>query len=163
MDTAVCKNINQEKLNASLRMLDKMGAMNLERLKETDPEQAKKQEKLGILFENEDFCKQYAACTEIPVAVKLFADHGLELTESEVEAMTAQYHAIARRLIENDGELTDEDLDMISGGWSWMGAFLGLVAGASAGAGVGWVFGGPWAGAAVGAIIGIFVGGNALD
>ena len=36
------KTINQEKLNASLRMLDKMGEQNLELMKAADPQQAQR-------------------------------------------------------------------------------------------------------------------------
>ena len=43
------KTINQDNLNASIRMLDKMGEANLEQLKLVDEAQAERMEKLGEL------------------------------------------------------------------------------------------------------------------
>ena len=71
--------VNQEKLNASLRFLDKMGERNLEQLKATDPAAAQQMEKIGKLFSDMDFDKQLLACTENQAMVKLFAEHGVTM------------------------------------------------------------------------------------
>lgn len=110
------KMINMENMNASLRMLDKMGEMTLHHMKETDPAAAEQLEKLGNLFNNEDFCKQFVACENKETAAKLFADNGFALTMEQVEALMTQLKAIGRKLVDNDGQLTEADLEMIAGG-----------------------------------------------
>lgn len=110
------KMINMENMNASLRMLDKMGEMTLHHMKETDPAAAEQLEKLGNLFNNEDFCKQFVACENKETAAKLFADNGFALTMEQVEALMTQLKAIGRKLVDNNGQLTEADLEMIAGG-----------------------------------------------
>ena len=160
------KTINQEKLNASLRMLDKMGEQNLELMKAADPQQAARQEQASVLLGDESFCKQLFSCADTQAAVQLFADRGLDLTEDEVKLLLVQIYAIAKRLMDNDGELSEEDLEQISGGhsaaevwavgtlsfWSLMG--LGGKIGSAIGTCVL-----PGAGTAVGTVIGLVVGG----
>ena len=94
------KTINQNNLNATLRMLEKMGQANLERVKSSDPEQAEHLEKLDALFTNEDFCKALFACTDKQEAVKLFADNGVVLTEEAVELLTAQIKSMVQKLMD---------------------------------------------------------------
>ena len=108
--------INRENLNGSLRMLDKMGEMELQRMKENDPAAAEQMEKLGNLLGSEDFCKQFAACADNEAAAKLFADNGFAITAEQVEALMTQIKAIGQKLVDNDGELPEEDLEMIAGG-----------------------------------------------
>ena len=110
--------INRENLSASARMLDKMGEMNLQRMKEADPTAAEQMEKLGNLLSSEDFCKQFAACADNEAAAKLFADNGFAITAEQVEALMTQIKAIGQKLVDNDGELPEEDLEMIAGGSS---------------------------------------------
>ena len=124
--------INQEHLNASLRFLDKQGEATLEQAKLTNPELAEKLEKLGTLLQNEDFCQQLFACADNQAAVKLFGDNGLVLTEEEVDVLFLQIRTLVKKLLDNNGELSEEDLEQIAGG-GWLGAFLGVIGGASAG------------------------------
>ena len=148
------KLINIEKMNASLRMLDKMGEMTLHHMKETDPAAAEQLEKLGNLFNNEDFCKQFVACENKETAAKLFADNGFAITMEQVEALMTQLKAIGQKLVDNDGQLTEVDLEMIAGGEG---------AGLTKGAAEGLMFGsGAVAGACIGSAIcpglGTFIG-----
>ena len=112
------KMINNENLSASVRMLDKMGEMQLQHMKENDPAAAEQMEKLSNLLSSEDFCKQFAACADNEAAAKLFADNGFALTAEQAEALMAQIKAIAQKLVDNDGELEEEDLEVIAGGAS---------------------------------------------
>ena len=150
------KTINQDNLNASLRMLDKMGEANLEQLKRTDPALAERMEQLGALSRNEDFCKQFLSCPDKQAAVRLFADHGLVLTEDEVEMLALQINSLTKKLMENDGTLSEEELEQISGGNLLDGICYGTAGGlafAAAGAAIGTLFC-PGLGSIIGAVIG---------
>ena len=156
-------NINQDSLNASLRFLDKMGQANAEMLKQTDPEQGERIEKLGALLANEDFCQKFIACTTKQEAYKLFADNGSDLTEEEINGLALQLKALTQKLIENDGELSEEDLEQIAGGGTVEVALTTLFvapAGIGAAAGVGALIGSviPGLGTAVGALVGGMLG-----
>ena len=147
--------INHENLNGSLRMLDKMGEMQLQHMKETDPAAAEQMEKLGNLLSSEDFCKQFAACADNEAAAKLFADNGFAITAEQAEALMAQIKAIGQKLMDNDGELDEEDLEMIAGGASK--EFLQevmVVSGMGFGASVGSAIC-----PGLGTVIGLFIGG----
>lgn len=153
-------NVNQENLNASVRYLDKVGEANMEKLRESNPELAERLDKLGSLFGSEDFCKQLAACADKEAAAKLFADHGFEITMEELEALMAQIKGICRKLVENDGELSEEDLEMVAGGAisestidSFLVGFFSVI-----GAAIGTVIC-PGIGSYIGAAVGGAVGG----
>ena len=156
------KTINQDNLNATLRMLDKMGEATLEQLKLTDPQQAERMEQLSALLSSEDFCKEFLACTEKPAAVKLFADNGMEMTEDDIAVLAAQIHAMAQKLVENDGELSEEDLEQIAGGglFAWIAGIGAALSGGMTGAMFGAMFGSviPGIGTAIGAAIGGIIG-----
>ena len=154
--------VNPEKLNASLRYLDKLGEMNLHQLQETDPEQAKKLEKLSALFLCEDFRNQLAACTDKQTAVRLFAENDFPLTEEEATELNALYYSIAKKLVDNDGELNEEDLEQICGG-AILGGIAGGILGGLLGCAVGFIFGGPGTGVVIGIIVGVIVGGFFTD
>ena len=154
------KTINQDNLNASLRMLDKMGEANLEQLKRTDPALAERMEQLGALSRNEDFCKQFLSCPDKQAAVRLFADHGLVLTEDEVEMLALQINSLTKKLMENDGTLSEEELEQISGGGWLEGICYGIGGGigfAALGATIGTMFC-PGLGSIIGAAIGGAIG-----
>ena len=164
-------NINQDSLNASLRFLDKMGQANAEILKQTDPEQGERMEKLGALLTNEDFCQKFIACTTKQEAYKLFADNGSDLTEEEINGLALQLKALTQKLIENNGELSEEDLEQIAGGANIKSAITTLFvapAGIGVAAGVGAAIGsvipglGTAAGALVGGVLGVVGTGLAL-
>ena len=106
--------IKQDNLNASIRMLEKMGEANTEQIKLMDVALGERMEQLGALSSNEDFCKQFDACPDKQAAVRLFADHGLVLTEDEVEMLALQINSLAKKLMENDGTLSEEELEIFS-------------------------------------------------
>ncbi len=117
---------------------------------------------LGILLSNEDFCKQFVTCPDKQTAVQLFADHCFPLSEEEAAALMAYIKGIAARLIENDGELSEEDLELISGG-AVIGGIMGAICGGLLGAAIGSIFGCPGIGAAIGIAIGVAIGGFGTD
>ena len=158
------KTINQEKLNGTLRFLEKQGEVNLEMMRESDPAASERVDKLVSLFRNEEFDKQLVACSDNQAVVKLFAENGVEMTEEDAEATMAYIKGLVQKLMENDGELSEEELEMVAGGWKgwdmfWVSvgslAFGGFCMGAASGTGVGMAIG-VAAGAVVGAIAGLF-------
>ena len=120
MAEAILENVNQEKLKASLRFLDKQGEMTVETLKAKGKD-VSKLEKLDELLKNEDFVKELAPTTSIAEAQAVFSAHGLELTADEVKAISQQCAGCIKKLEENDGELSEDDLEQIAGGgfWEW--------------------------------------------
>jgi hypothetical protein len=150
-------NVNQEKLADSLRYLDKLGANNVEQLKISDPELAERFEKLGELFYNAEFCKALESCKDYESAAKLFADKGFEITMEEMKALNNQMKYLYEKLISNDGELGEDDLEMVAGGkLGWILACLASAAGLGASIGSAII---PGIGTAVGACVGLVVGG----
>ena len=156
------KSINQEKLNGTLRFLEKQGEVNLEMMRESDPATAERVDKLVSLFKNEEFDKQLVACPDNQAVVKLFAENGVEMTEEDAEATMAYIKGLVQKLMENDGELSEEELEMVAGGWSGWGTFWASVASCAWG---GFAMGAAWGtgpgmaiGAAAGTIVGIIVG-----
>lgn len=83
-------------------------------------------EKLSPLWENEEFVKAMAAAETDEDVIKLFADNGISVTEEEV----AEVRASAATM----GELDEEDLEEVSGGFI-MAAFTAATALA-----IGWWF-----------------------
>ena len=79
--------MNQEKLNASVRYLNKTGEANLEKLKAANHEEAERFAKLGELLSNEEFANQFVACADKEAAARLFADHDFAITMEELEEM----------------------------------------------------------------------------
>ena len=163
------RTINQDNLNASVRMLDKMGDANLEQIKLVDAALGERLEKLGELFKTPSFCDQLIVCPDHQAARKLFEDNGVLLSQEETDAVILQIKTLVHKLVENDGELSEEDLEQISGGWSWEGFFGGIMTGGSGGAAIGAIIGnnvgtctlpgiGSISGAIVGAVIGAVVG-----
>ena len=151
-------NINQENLQASLRFLDKIGEANVETMKNTDPEQAARLEQMGKLFSDEDFCKQLVACDGKESAIKLFEDNGFDITSDELDLMDAQIKAIVKTLVENDGLLGEDELEMVAGGWSWKAFWICVGTGAAAGAVTGSVIISLGWGTLIGAVVGALIG-----
>ena len=81
------KTINQDNLNASVRMLDKIGEANLEQLKLVDEAQAERMEKLGELLKSQSFLDQFIASPDLQAAHKLFEDNGVPLSQEEMDGL----------------------------------------------------------------------------
>ncbi len=155
--------INQDNLNASIRMLDKLGEAKIEHIKLVDEAQGERMEKLGELLSSQSFLDQFIALPDFQTAHKLFEDHGVLLSQEELDGWMLQIKALVKKLLENDGELSEEDLEHVSGGLS--DAVVGIgAAGAAVGAGVGILVGSgfgsviPVLGTTVGAVVGAAVG-----
>ena len=75
-------------------------------------------EKIEALQNNEEFTSQMAAAKTMDDVLKTMNDNGIELTKEELEA---GYEEVLNRCEEkgyaNDGELTEEGLELVSGGF----------------------------------------------
>ena len=114
MDTAM--NINQEKLNGSIRYLNKMGDRAAESLREAVPEVSERLEHLGELLKDEEFCNQFVTSESKEAAAKMFTDRGFDITDEELTALATRTRELVNHLIENDGELSEEELERVAGG-----------------------------------------------
>ena len=158
MDTAM--NINQEKLNASIRYLNKMGDMTAESLREAAPEVSERLEHLGEWLKDEEFCKQFVTSESKEAAAKLFTDRGFDITDEELTALATRTRELVYPLMENGGELSEEELERVAGGadkyttWSDVGKAVALGAGAGLVVGTGVA---PGIGTLIGTGVGIGV------
>ena len=158
MDTTM--NINQEKLNASIRYLNKMGDRTVESLREAAPEVSERLEHLGELLKDEEFCNQFVTSESKEAAAKMFTDRGFDITDEELTALATRTRDLVYQLMENGGELNEEELERVAGGaekyttWSEVGKAVGLgvAAGLAVGTGVS-----PGIGTLVGAGVGAAV------
>ena len=111
-------------------------------------------EKIGEVLENEDVRRALQDAANAEEIVKIFAEQGVEL---DLDA--AQVVAERVRKFKGDGELTEEEMELVAGGrggwkklWNGCKAVAATAIGCTVGAGVTAVSGGT------GAIPGIMVG-----
>lgn len=101
-------------------------------------------EKFEELMSNEDFRNQLKGLKERESIKTLFSNNGLELADEVLDATVKEIQKL-----EETGELDENALEFVSGGWSWKACGAGLLFGA----GYGFVQAGPY-GAVAGAVIG---------
>ena len=130
MAEAIFTNVNQENLKASARMLEKRKDMILEQanMEELD-EQSRK---IIELESDETFTKELMNCGSAEKVQALFKENGVNLSMEQVNDLLKSVGELILKLDQNDGELTDDELEQISGGWSWLGALKGIGAGLAA-------------------------------
>ena len=102
--------------------------------------------KFEELIGNEEFRAQLKGLKDRTSIRNLFASNGLELSDDILDAAEKEI-----KRLENSGELDENTLDFVSGGWSWKACGTGLVAGALFGATQGGVYG-AIAGGVIGAV-----------
>ena len=160
MDMAMT--INGTNLKASLRSMDKLGERNLELLRESDPAQAARAEHMNEVFGDTEFMAQFFACDEKEDMIKLCEERGISMTMEELDEILGAIADTYNKLVANDGELSDEELEQVAGGLSsfWgglLGGVIGAIAGAVIGAAVGFLVAGP-AGVGEGIFYGVGAG-----
>lgn len=101
-------------------------------------------EKFEELLSNEEFRMQLKGLKERVAIKALFENNGLELSDEVLDATVSEIQRL-----EETGELDENALEFVSGGWSWGG----LAKSVAAGAGLGFLGGGGY-GAIAGAVIG---------
>ena len=73
-------------------------------------------ERLVTLLKNTEFVEKLVKCKKTVEAQKLFAEHDCELSTEEITSLCEGMKIILQKKIANDGELSEKDLEEISGG-----------------------------------------------
>ena len=118
-----------ENMKNTAYMLEKRSQMMLEQAK-ADGTVSPAEEKFIELMKHESFAREFANCTSFEAAKELLERNGVDMPMEELQSILTAAANILIKLEENNGELTDEDLEQVAGGWSWKGFFIGLAAGA---------------------------------
>ena len=121
-----------ENMKNTAHMLEKRSAMMLEQAR-MEGEVPADVEKFLDLLHDEAFRTDFMNCASAEAVKELLDRNGIPFTMEDIDAMLMAISATLQKLDENNGELTEEDLEQIAGGWSW-GCFfknvgLGLLAG----------------------------------
>ncbi len=160
---------NYKLIQANLDMYQKKVNLHLDQAM-AELEMTDQQQKLIALKDNEEFIHQLLAADTVEDAQKLFAEQGAALTIEEIEGMLKTAAEASNKIVTATDELTDEELDQITGGGlikqlfnTVAFAFCGALIGSIVGTLVGLCFGpmGAVAGMAIGAALGA-VGGALL-
>lgn len=81
-------------------------------------------EKLRDLMNDKDFVQELAKTPKAEDVKKLFAERGLVLTEDEIQDLGRIFKVCIQKAQENGGELSEEDLAQVSGGFILTGICL---------------------------------------
>ena len=128
MKESILANVNQENLKASVRMLEKRKDMMVEQMKNDNIDD--KSKKMLELIEDKAFINELMQCGNVESIQDLYKKNGFDISAEQVNDLLKCVGELIINLDKNDGELTEEELENIAGGWSWGGFFGGLVAGA---------------------------------
>lgn len=132
MAEVILANVNRENLKASARMLEKRKDMILE---QASMEKLDEQSLKIMELENDtEFTGKLMNCDSAEKVQALYKENGVELSIEQVNDLLKSVGELILKLDQNDGELTDDELEQISGGWSWLGALKGIGAGLAAAA-----------------------------
>lgn len=117
-----------ENMKNTAHMLEKRSAMMLEQARQ-EGEIPADVEKFLDLLHNEAFRADFMNCASAEAVKELLDRNGIPFTMEDVDAMLMAMGTTLQKLDENNGELTEEDLEQIAGGWSWGGFLNGLIMG----------------------------------
>ena len=117
-----------ENLMNTARMLEKKTNIMLEqaRLEGEIPASA---EKFLELMGQESFVKEFNNCASAEAVKELLDRNGVDFTMEEIDAILVGIGTMLLKVEENNGELTEEDLEQIAGGWSLKTFLVGVVSG----------------------------------
>lgn len=132
-------------------------------------EQKELAEKLGRIFSDEENRKKISSMRTAEDVISFYEDNGYSYTEEQKDKIREVFAGLAES--HPEGELTEEELLKVAGGWSWEGFFTGtgvgavlggiaggLAAGLLASNPVGWAIGGALVVAGgVGTVGGLFM------
>ena len=118
-----------ENMKNTAYMLEKRSQMMLEQAK-ADGTVSPAEEKFIELLHHESFSLEFSNCASLEAMKELLERNGVDFTMDEMKAILIGAGTIFQKVEENNGELSEEDLEQVAGGWSWKGFFIGMVAGA---------------------------------
>ena len=127
MAEAILANVNRDNLKASLRMLEKRKEMILEQAKTQDIDE--QSQRIIELESDEAFMKKLMNCDSAEKVQALFKENGADIAMEQVNDLLKGIGELLIQLGNNDGELTEDELEQIAGGWSWKGFVTGTLLG----------------------------------
>ena len=117
-----------ENMKNTAYMLEKRSAMLMEQARQ-EGEIPATAEKFYELLHDEAFREEFMNCASEAAVKELLDRNGIDFTMEEIDAMMLSVGSTLIKLEENNGELSEEDLEQVAGGWSWGGFFKGFVMG----------------------------------
>ena len=114
-----------ENMKNTAYMLEKRSNMMLEQAR-TEGEVSPAVEKFLELLKDEAFAKDFANCASAEAMKELLDQNGVEFSMEEIDSLLIGIGTLALKLEENNGELSEEELEMIAGGFSWTGFWAGV-------------------------------------
>ena len=75
-------------------------------------------EQLMSLMKNKEFVEKMLKCKKAAEVQALFAEYGCELTLEEVNSLCKQLKSTFQKALENGGELSENDLEDVAGGFA---------------------------------------------
>ena len=117
-----------ENMKNTAHMLEKRGEMMLEQAR-MEGEVPADVEKFLDLLHDEAFRADFMNCASAEAVKELLDRNGIPFTMEDIDAMLIAIGTTLQKLDENNGELSEEDLEQIAGGWTWGGFLNGLIMG----------------------------------
>ena len=114
-----------ENMKNTAYMLEKRSNMMLEQAR-TEGEVSPAVEKFLELLKDEAFAKDFANCASAEAMKELLDQNGVEFSMEEIDSLLIGIGTLALKLEENNGELSEEELEMIAGGFSWTAFWAGV-------------------------------------
>ena len=114
-----------ENMKNTAYMLEKRSNMMLEQAR-TEEKVSPVVEKFMELLKDEAFVKDFANCASAEAMKELLDQNGVDFSMEEIDSLLIGIGTLALKLEENNGELSEEELEMIAGGFSWTAFWAGL-------------------------------------
>ncbi len=158
-------NVNTKVIEANVAMYNKKVNMEAEKYLQEN-EVTEEEMKMYELKDNEAFVKKLMGANNTEDVQKIFAAEGVTLTTEETNALVEEMTQTGEKLVNATEELTEDELETITGGAFWDGVtnffkkaaatLIGVVVGTAIGAAIGGplgALGGFTCGLVIGAVI----------
>lgn len=114
-----------ENMKNTAYMLEKRSNMMLEQAR-MEGQVSPAVEKFMELLKDEAFVKDFANCASAEAMKELLDQNGVDFSMEEIDSILIGIGTLAQKLEENNDELSEEELEMIAGGFSWTSFWAGL-------------------------------------
>ena len=117
-----------ENMKNTAYMLEKRSAMLMEQARQ-EGEVPASAEKFYELLHDDAFRAEFMNCNSEAAVKELLDRNGVDFSMEEIDAILIAVGNTMIKLEENNGELSEEDLEQVAGGWTWGGFFKGMLVG----------------------------------
>ena len=114
-----------ENMKNTFYALEKRNSMMLEQAR-AKGEVSPAVEKFVELLKDEAFVKDFANCASAEAVKELLDRNGVDFSMEEIDSILIGIGTLVQKLEENDGELSEEELEMIAGGFCWTSFWAGI-------------------------------------